>query len=246
MGNGHATLTRGNETIELAANTQIQIYDQGGRKPFTTVVQHFGTVAIEAEVRNVQHFAVKNEYLAAVVKGTRFTVSASRSGGVVEVQRGQVEVDASADHSTTVLSVGQKARVEKAGKMSVAGKGKLPAVVRKGGKTNSQGKGVAANTVPDARADLERAMASGDSEAIKAAEKALMEAAKDAEKAARDADKIGKKAAKDAEKAAKDQAKSDDRARKAADDEPGHGKAGNGGGHDSSGTGKGKGKHGSG
>ena len=56
--NGRATLTRGNETIELASNTQIQIYDQGGKKPFTTVVEHFGTVAIEAEVRNVQHLSL--------------------------------------------------------------------------------------------------------------------------------------------------------------------------------------------
>lgn len=67
-GSGRVTLVRGEETIDLGPNTQIQIYDRGGRKPFTTVLQHFGTVAIEAEVRNVQHFAVKNAYLAAVSK----------------------------------------------------------------------------------------------------------------------------------------------------------------------------------
>jgi hypothetical protein len=131
---GMATLTRGNETIELAPNTQIQIYDRGGKKPFTTVVEHFGSVAIEAEVQQVQHFAVQNQYLAAVVKGTRFTMSASRSGSAVEVQRGHVEVDSSTDDTTTLISVGQKAKVAREGPMTVSGKGTLPAVVKRSDK----------------------------------------------------------------------------------------------------------------
>jgi hypothetical protein len=243
MGNGRATLARGKETIELAANTQIQIYDQGGRKPFTTIVEHFGTVAVEAEVRNVQHFAVKNQYLAAVVKGTRFTVSATRSGGAVEVQRGHVEVDSSTDHSTTLLAVGQRAKVQKTGAMTVSGKGKLPAVTKKGGGSAKPSGGKApANTVAEAKvavedavADLAEAKATGDVEAIAAAQVALEAAAEDAVVVAKTAiatdDKAGAKAATDAaktavnaaddaekaaEKAAREQGKSDEEAAKAA------------------------------
>ena len=227
--NGHATLTRGNEMIELAPNTQIQIYDEGGKKPFTTIVEHFGTVAIEAEVRNVRHFAVKNQYLAAVVKGTRFTVSATRSGGSVEVQRGHVEVDSSTDRSTTLLSVGQKAKVPKTGAMKVSGKGTLPAIVKKGGKSSQRVDSVAKATaaVSKAMADLEHAKAAGDVVAIEAAQEALEGAAEDAAvvakvaaksddkataKAAEDVAKVAEKAAKDAEKAAENAAKGDAKA----------------------------------
>lgn len=122
--NGYATLVRGNEAVELGPNTRIEIYDQGGRKPFTTILQHAGTLTVEAEVRNVQHFAVKTAYLAAVVKGTRFTVTAKSSGGSVEVQRGQVSVENKRAGGTVMVLAGQKAAVSKNGSMKVTGKPK--------------------------------------------------------------------------------------------------------------------------
>jgi hypothetical protein len=122
--NGYATLVRGNEAIELGPNTKIEIYDQGGRKPFTTILQHAGTLTVEAEVRNVQHFAVKTAYLAAVVKGTRFTVTARSSGGSVEVLRGQVSVENKQAGETVMVLAGQKAAVSRSGTMKVTGKPK--------------------------------------------------------------------------------------------------------------------------
>lgn len=123
-GTGHAALTRGNETIELGPNTQIRINDKGGRKPFTTVFQYSGTVAIEAEVRNVQHFAVRNQYLAAVVKGTRFTVTEGKNGASVEVQRGQVSVEDEGSSDSVLILAGQKAGITKGGSLEVSGKAK--------------------------------------------------------------------------------------------------------------------------
>jgi hypothetical protein len=123
-GSGHAALTRGNETIELGPNTQIRINDKGGRKPFTTVFQYSGTVAIEAEVRNVQHFAVRNQYLAAVVKGTRFTVTEGTNGASVEVQRGQVSVEDENSSDSVLIVAGEKATIAKGGELAVSGKAK--------------------------------------------------------------------------------------------------------------------------
>jgi hypothetical protein len=196
--NGHATLTRGNETIELAPNTQIQIHDRGGRKPFTTIVQHFGTVTVEAEVRNVQHFAVKNQYLAAVVKGTRFSVTGNRFGGSVDVQRGQVSVEGTANGATTLIVAGQKAKVEKSGAMSVSGKGVLPEVTGKGGKANASSQAGAA--LPDNASDVAKERAKGNQAATVAAEKAV-------EKAAKETEKTVEKAAKTVEKAVEKTAK---------------------------------------
>lgn len=88
---GRVELQRGAETVSLGGETQVQIHDLEGRR-FTTVQQYFGTVTIEADVRNVEHFAVQTPYLAAVVKGTRFTVTTGSAGVAVEVERGNVGV----------------------------------------------------------------------------------------------------------------------------------------------------------
>lgn len=73
--NGMVELTRGAETVSLDPNSQVRIFDKGGAKPYTTFKQDFGIVSVEAEVRDVQHFAVVTPFLAAVVKGTRFVVA---------------------------------------------------------------------------------------------------------------------------------------------------------------------------
>jgi hypothetical protein len=136
MAAGYVTFTRGAETLDLGPNTQIQIFDKGGKKPFTTVKEYFGSVAVEAEVRNVQHFAVQTPYLAAVVKGTRFVVKSGASGADVSVQRGHVAVEDRHDHSHVTLSVGQAATVgsKNLGEITVSGIGELPTVVDAHGK----------------------------------------------------------------------------------------------------------------
>ena len=88
---GRITLQRGKEVIELGPHTAVRIDDRTGQQ-FTTVKQYFGTVAVEAEVKDVQHFAVRTPYLAAVVKGTRFTVHSDDEGADVSVERGRVAV----------------------------------------------------------------------------------------------------------------------------------------------------------
>ena len=113
--NGHLTLTRGLETVELGPSTQISIFDKGGNMPFTTVTQLTGMVSIEAEVRNVKHFAVETPYLAAVVKGTRFTVTSNDHSSSVTVRRGHVAVEDTHNHEHVMLSVGQSAKMDMKG-----------------------------------------------------------------------------------------------------------------------------------
>jgi len=134
---GRLTLTRGEETIELGPNTQIKIHDRAGTKPFTTVTQSFGTVSVEAQVEKVQHFEVQTPYLAAVVKGTRFTVTSGKSGATVTVHRGHVEVDDHLNRTHVTISLGQTASVDKvktAGQNHVHGPGTLPKVLDAKGK----------------------------------------------------------------------------------------------------------------
>lgn len=109
---GNVEFQRGEEHVALGPDTQIQIFDKMRAKPFTTVKQHFGTVTIEAEVRDVQHFAVENRYLAAVVKGTKFTVTAGDDGASVDVRRGAVFVEDSATKNNVTVTAGQSAAVD--------------------------------------------------------------------------------------------------------------------------------------
>lgn len=155
LATGHVTFTRGGETVELGPNTQIQIFDKGGAKPFTTVKEAMGTVSIEAQVRNVQHFAVETPYLAAVVKGTRFTVASGKTGSRVEVRRGHVEVDNAGDKSRVLLAVGQSAvvdTVKTSGATVVSGDGKLPTVVNSKGEPVTAAKGSSASASTNASA----------------------------------------------------------------------------------------------
>jgi hypothetical protein len=125
--------TRGLETLDLGPFTQVQIHDRGtAAKPNTVVQQHFGTVSVEAQVENVQHVAVETPYLAAVVKGTRFTVTSGKTGAEVSVQRGHVEVDDHHNKSHTLIAVGQSATVDAittGDDIAVSGTGKLSSVI---------------------------------------------------------------------------------------------------------------------
>jgi hypothetical protein len=133
LNNGYVDFARGAETVSLGPTTQIQIFDKGGAKPFTTVQQSFGTVTVDAEVKNVQHFAVETPYLAAVVKGTKFIVTSGKKGATVKVLRGHVEVDDFKTKTRTLITVGQSAGVgdgaSSSSNMSVSGHGVLPQVV---------------------------------------------------------------------------------------------------------------------
>ena len=126
--NGRVQFKRGNETIDLGPDTQIRIFDRDGQK-FTIVQQHFGDVAVEAERRDVQHFAVQTRYLAAVVKGTRFSVSADETGASVDVTRGQVEVRDVGRKLMTEVNRGQSASVGSAEVLNVSGSGPRAPIV---------------------------------------------------------------------------------------------------------------------
>ena len=145
--NGRITLTRGAETIDLGPNTQIQIFDKPGRMPFTTVKEYFGTVEVEAEVKQVRHFAVQTPHLVAVVKGTRFVVTAGKTSSEVSVNRGSVAVESNETRTSVLLAVGQSVEVGLDKAMQVSGRGALPQVLGADGKPE----------LPDAAADAARA-----------------------------------------------------------------------------------------
>lgn len=128
LASGRVTFVRGEETIDLGPNTQVQIFDRAGRAKYTTVKQYYGKVAVEAEARQVKHFAVQTPYLAAVVKGTRFVVVSGDKGAKVSVERGAVAVEDRSTRDSVQITAGQQVTASPEAVMQVSGRGELPQV----------------------------------------------------------------------------------------------------------------------
>ncbi|WP_315785411.1 MULTISPECIES: FecR family protein [unclassified Bradyrhizobium] len=89
---GRVRLTRGAETMVIAPNSEVGLPTAARDGMATTILQRAGSILLDVEKRNVQHFEVETPYLAAVVKGTQFSVTISGRSTKVEVSRGQVQV----------------------------------------------------------------------------------------------------------------------------------------------------------
>ncbi|MGY3450749.1 FecR domain-containing protein [Bradyrhizobium sp. USDA 4353] len=90
--NGRVRLTRGAETMVIAPNSEVGLPAEAKDGMATTILQRAGSILLDVEKRNVQHFEVETPFLAAVVKGTQFSVTISARTAKVEVSRGQVQV----------------------------------------------------------------------------------------------------------------------------------------------------------
>ncbi|WP_314962843.1 FecR family protein [Bradyrhizobium cosmicum] len=90
--NGRLLLVRGEETILISPNSVVGLPVEKKEGLSTTIIQQAGSILLEVEKRNVKHFEVETPYLAAVVKGTQFSVTVAAGSTKVGVLRGQVEV----------------------------------------------------------------------------------------------------------------------------------------------------------
>ncbi len=131
------TFTRGAEAIELDGATEIRIFDQQGER-MTTIMQAYGTVTVEAERLQIQHFSVQTPFLAAIVKGTRFTVHSDDTQSSVDVSRGLVQVQDYTHGVATDIAPGQTAVVSNDIMLDVSGGGRHAPVVTLDGDVVSQ------------------------------------------------------------------------------------------------------------
>ncbi len=124
-------LVRGTQTMLIGPDTVVTVPD-GESGGITTVLEHAGEITFDVDRQKVKHFAVETPYLAAVVKGTNFTVHVDDQGGAVTVNRGLVEVSDLATGDTVDTPVGQRAYVSgKDAQLTVSGSGPRP-VIRPG------------------------------------------------------------------------------------------------------------------
>jgi len=123
--NGRVLLVRGEETILISPNSVIGLPTEKKEGLSTTIVQQAGSILLEVEKRNVKHFEVETPYLAAVVKGTQFSVTINAASTSVDVRRGQVEVSDFKSGQIAQVMPGQVATAFAHGKpgLSLSGSG---------------------------------------------------------------------------------------------------------------------------
>ena len=126
---GRVTLTRGEESLVLSPNTLGSVITtQGLFSRKTEVVQQTGQIALDIEKRSRPHTYVHTPFLAAVVKGTTFTVTVTDKQASVAVEEGLVQVSSFTGGESTNVGPGQQATVDQTQNMSVGGVAEAPSV----------------------------------------------------------------------------------------------------------------------
>jgi hypothetical protein len=106
--NGRVLLVRGAESMLISANSQVAVPTTSGSGR-STILQQAGSILLDVEKRNVQHFEVETPFLAAVVKGTQFRVTVTSGSAKVDVRRGQVQVSDFRSGQFVLVKPGQAA-----------------------------------------------------------------------------------------------------------------------------------------
>jgi hypothetical protein len=87
-----AVIVRGEEFVVISPGTQLRVPAADSPNTVMQMIEDFGTAVFKIKKKSTPHFGVQTPYLAAVVKGTTFTVTIGPEGGSVQVTEGAVEV----------------------------------------------------------------------------------------------------------------------------------------------------------
>ncbi|NUS99517.1 MAG: hypothetical protein HOP96_00900 [Sphingomonas sp.] len=104
--NGRAMLTRGEDYVVVAPSSRLALPKEQQQSGFTRLIQQVGTMLYKVKHTGVPHFAVETPMLAAVVKGTSFTVVVDKDRAAVQVTDGIVEVNSAAGGARRLVERG--------------------------------------------------------------------------------------------------------------------------------------------
>ncbi|WP_174293455.1 FecR domain-containing protein, partial [Sphingomonas bacterium] len=90
---GRAVMVHEKDFVTLAGNSRATVPGAAEQASgFTKLLQDLGNAVYKIEKRGVPHFGVTTPYLAAVVKGTTFSITVDGRGSNLQVVEGAVEV----------------------------------------------------------------------------------------------------------------------------------------------------------
>ncbi|WP_461458837.1 FecR domain-containing protein, partial [Parasphingorhabdus sp.] len=103
---GRAVLVRGQEYVVVSPNSRLRISEPKKSGGVMQFFEELGNVIFRIDKKATPHFGVKTPYLAAVVKGTTFSVTVTETGSAVQVTEGAVQVSTLDGGATQLLSPG--------------------------------------------------------------------------------------------------------------------------------------------
>ena len=106
-----AVLVRKQEFVILAENSRI-VAAPPKAGSMIQIVQTGGNAVYKIKKKTTPHFSVQTPYLAAVVKGTTFSVTVTASGASVQVMEGKVQVVADKGRAEHLLTPGKIGTVD--------------------------------------------------------------------------------------------------------------------------------------
>jgi hypothetical protein len=127
---GRAILRRNVESITFHPQTLASIVTTQSTIRRTAVIQPQGTLDLEIEKRAVPHTVVETPFLAAVVKGTAFSVSIDKRSAAVSVRHGLVGVKSFQTGQQADIGPGQSASVDARSGMTTAGLTSKPSITQ--------------------------------------------------------------------------------------------------------------------
>lgn len=109
---------RGRDFITVNANSRVQVPGAGDQSAgFFDILQDLGNALFQIEKQPDPHFRVRTPYLAAVVKGTTFSITVSDEGASLQVVEGAVETSTADGGAHELIRPGVVAMVEASDRM---------------------------------------------------------------------------------------------------------------------------------
>jgi hypothetical protein len=125
-----AVIVRGQEFVVISPGTRIRVPEASSSNRIVQLIQDFGSALFKIEKKSTPHFGVQTPYLAAVVKGTTFTVTVGPDGSKVRVTEGAVEVSTLDGGASDLVTPGTVALVGKNDRYTLTVEGKETKILR--------------------------------------------------------------------------------------------------------------------
>jgi hypothetical protein len=118
-------IVRGQEFVVISPGTRIRVPEASSPNKIMQLIEDWGSALFRIEKKSTPHFGVQTPYLAAVVKGTTFTVTVGPENAKVKVTEGAVEVSTLDGGATELVRPGSLATVGKSDlyRLTVEGSG---------------------------------------------------------------------------------------------------------------------------
>ena len=128
-----AVIVRGGEFVVVSPNSRLRIAEPAQQQGIIQAVVEFGTSLFRIERKATPHFGVQTPYLAAVVKGTVFTVTVGGQGATVQVTEGAVQVSTLDGGASDLVRPGMIASVGASDRYQLSVQGETARLIRSAG-----------------------------------------------------------------------------------------------------------------